>query len=238
MLEKRQTRVLSLNAAYPFGGAHGIEDEVEEIKNLETEWDARKPSTIRRACMLNLLEEKGILDQFVEEHWHHGRTKNGQTKMAFYRKVYAEYVDYLSGHGDATEEEGSEESDQAFAAEADLRDFLARNPEVIEPKLRVAEIDGRSGIEFPIAGGRIDLLLQDQEKRYVVVELKLTKGRNKALGQLLYYMGWIDRNLGNGPCRGVVVAREISEDLVTAVSRVEGVSLFKYHLQVDLEQIR
>jgi len=52
--------------------------------------------------------------------------------------------------------------------------------------------------------------LTDKADRFVVFELKVTRGRNKALGQLLYYMGWVDKHLGKGPCRGIIVAREIS----------------------------
>lgn len=66
---------------------------------------------------------------------------------------------------------------------------------------------------------------------------QLTRGRNKALGQLLYYMSWVDKHLGKGPCRGVVVAKEITEDLALAAKRVEGVSLYRYRLSVAVEQV-
>jgi hypothetical protein len=69
-----------------------------------------------------------------------------------------------------------------------------------------------------------------------VFELKLARGRNKALGQLLYYMAWMDKYLGKGPCRGIIVAKEITDDLVLAARRVEGVSLYRYKLSVTVEQ--
>jgi RecB family endonuclease NucS len=70
-----------------------------------------------------------------------------------------------------------------------------------------------------------------------VVELKLSRGRNKALGQLLYYMGWVDKNLGNSPCRGIIVANEITEDLITAVSRAPGVTLYRYRMNFTVEEV-
>jgi endonuclease len=70
-----------------------------------------------------------------------------------------------------------------------------------------------------------------------VIELKLSKGRNKAVGQLLYYMGWIDANLGHGPCRGMIVAREIPTDLVLAVQRASGISLLRYKVNLSIEQV-
>lgn len=70
-----------------------------------------------------------------------------------------------------------------------------------------------------------------------MLELKLSRGRNKALGQLLYYMGWVDKHLGNGPCRGMIIAKEIPQDLILATGRVSGISLYKYHLSVSVERI-
>jgi endonuclease len=58
------------------------------------------------------------------------------------------------------------------------------------------------------------------------------------LGQLLYYMGWIDRHLGQGPCRGIVIASEISEELAIAVSRAPGVALYRYKMNFSLEPAR
>ena len=68
-----------------------------------------------------------------------------------------------------------------------------------------------------------------------MIELKLSQGRNKALGQLLYYMGWVDRHLCQGLCRGFIIASEISEELSVAVSRVTGVQLAEYHLSFAIE---
>ena len=92
-------------------------------------------------------------------------------------------------------------------------------------------------MEFPVDGGRIDILAIDNANQFVVFELKLTRGRNKTLGQLLYYMGWVDKHLGNGSCRGIIIAKEISDDLITAVQRVKGVSLYRYKLSVSVEKV-
>ena len=75
----------------------------------------------------------------------------------------------------------------------------------------------------------------DRAGRFVVFELKVSQGRNRALGQLLYYMSWIDEHLGNGPCRGVIIARDITPDLALAVKRTQGVSLFRYKMTFSVE---
>ena len=101
------------------------------------------------------------------------------------------------------------------------------------------ESSERNGIEFPIEGGRIDLLALDSSQKYVVIELKLSQGRNKTLGQLLYYMGWVDQHIGmdHAPCRGLIIASEITEDLSVAVSRAPGVSLAKYRMSFAIEPV-
>lgn len=50
--------------------------------------------------------------------------------------------------------------------------------------------------------GFIDMLALDGEGRFVVIELKVGRGRNKTVGQLLYYMGWVVKNLARGHVEG------------------------------------
>lgn len=111
----------------------------------------------------------------------------------------------------APEDAAEEIADSEGALEAHLQDFPARNLDRIESSLRLYTSDDRSGVEFPVDGGRIDLLAVDRGGKYVVIELKLSQGRNKTFRQLRYYMGWIDQHFGNGPCRGFIIASEIKE---------------------------
>ena len=114
---------------------------------------------------------------------------------------------------------------------------MAKDLSKIESGLKLFEKDGRKGVEYSLDGGRIDILAIDSNNRLVVIELKLSRGRNKALGQLLYYMGWVDANLADKPCRGIIVASEISKELEIAVSRTSDVSLFKYRMSFSVEPV-
>jgi hypothetical protein len=49
------------------------------------------------------------------------------------------------------------------------------------------------------------------------------------------HMGWVDQHLGKGPCRGFIIASEITEDLAVAVARVPGVSLARYRMRFAIE---
>jgi RecB family endonuclease NucS len=117
---------------------------------------------------------------------------------------------------------------------------LAKNPEKIEKTLRLYATPGNEGVEYPVDHGWIDILTTDAQGGFVVVELKLSRGRQKALGQLLYYMGWVDQHLGtpsNPRCRGIIIAKKITDALVVAVTKVPGVKLYQYKMSFSTELV-
>lgn len=134
-------------------------------------------------------------------------------------------------------EEFSEQT--GFAYESDLRDFLAKNLTLIETGLRLYQDEGISGVEFPVGGRFIDILAIDKLNNYVVIELKVSKGYDRVIGQLLRYMAWIDTNQAEPTqkVRGIIIAREISNDLHLATSKIPDVELFEYDLSVSLRKV-
>jgi hypothetical protein len=137
-------------------------------------------------------------------------------------------------------ESSDTQSPSEFLYEKDLRDFLAINPWLIEPSLHLyQDEEGITGVEFPVGGRFIDILAVDAEKRFVVIELKVSRGYDRVIGQLLRYMAWIEKHHaepGQG-IRGIIVAREISEDLKLACSYLPNVSLYEYKLSVTLRKV-
>jgi endonuclease len=135
-------------------------------------------------------------------------------------------------------EEASESSE--FAYEHDLRDYLAKNLHLIEAGLRLyRDEDGITGVEFPVGGRFIDILAVDSHGSYVVIELKVSRGYDRVVGQLLRYIGWIEQHHAepSQAVRGVIVAKEVSNDLRLACRRVQGVRLFEYTLAVALTPV-
>ena len=141
------------------------------------------------------------------------------------------------GDLDGTHDELSQQT--GFAYESDLRDFLAKNLTIIESGLRLYQDEGISGTEFPVGGRFIDLLATDKHNNYVVIELKVSKGYDRVIGQLLRYMAWIEKNQAEPTqkVRGIVIAREISDDLHLASSKIPDVELFEYDLSVSLRKV-
>jgi hypothetical protein len=79
-----------------------------------------------------------------------------------------------------------------FAYETDLRNFLAKNLSILERGLPLYEEEEITGIEFPAGARRIDILALSPEKEYVVIELKVSRGYDRVVGQLLRHMA-LDR---------------------------------------------
>ena len=143
---------------------------------------------------------------------------------------------------------GSEEDDEngqslegkEFAYERDLQNFLAKNLSLIDKGLRLYEEEDITGIEFPVGSRRVDILAVDKKNAYVVIELKVSKGYDRVIGQLLRYMGWIKKYHADSDqkVRGVIVAREISEDLLLACSEIPDIELYEYELSISLRSIQ
>lgn len=127
-----------------------------------------------------------------------------------------------------------------FAFEADLRDYLAKNLSLIEPSLALYEEEGITGLEFPAGGRFIDILAVASNRDLVVIELKVSRGYDRTLGQILRYMGWIEENLAEADrnVRGIIVAREISQDLLLACRNLPQVALLDYGLSVTVNNVR
>lgn len=235
-----QTQALSLIAAYRFGSERGLGSEIAEIRNMAID-GFRNASSVRRGYIVHLLEERGLFEEFRDKHWAFGKTPVGESKYRRYRSLWRQHEELLAGKrpDDEVEKEQDDgtETEQGFAFESELRDYLAHNLEVLESGLRLYSRDNRTGVEYAIDGGQIDILAIDRDQKFVVIELKLGRGRNRTIGQLLYYMGWVDEHLGQGPCRGIILAREITEDLLTATSRVPGVSLFRYSVSMSVAPV-
>jgi hypothetical protein len=133
----------------------------------------------------------------------------------------------------------SPEASSEFAYEHDLRDYLARNLHIIEPSLKLYTDEGITGVEFPVGGRYIDILAVDGAGGYVVIELKVSKGYDRVVGQLLRYVSWIKKNHAESGqrVRGIIIAKQISEDLRLACSEVPSVSLYEYALSVTVKQV-
>ena len=140
---------------------------------------------------------------------------------------------------DSDDIENSVDQQTGFAYESDLRNFLSKNLNIIENGLVLYEDEGITGVEFPVGGRFIDILAMDKNDNFVVIELKVSRGYDRVIGQILRYMAWIENNQAEYPqkVRGIIIAREISNDLRLASSKISDIQLFEYDLSVSLREV-
>lgn len=145
-------------------------------------------------------------------------------------------------HASLATSEGGEDTNSVFALESHLRDYLAKNlptlPGHTAPLQLYVDAGGRDGVEYQTDVGPIDLLAIDSEQNFVVLELKLRDGPDRALGQILRYMGWVKTHKANGKnVNGIILASQITEKLKYAATQVPQVGLMEYRLAMTLKPV-
>lgn len=157
--------------------------------------------------------------------------------------MHQDSPEILSEHDSIADDYSDEDGDRThtteFAYERDLQNFLVKNLNLIEDGLKLYEDEGITGVEYPVGGRRIDILAVDREGALVVIELKVSKGHDRVVGQILRYLGWIKQNLAEDGqhVRGIIIAKEISDDLQLACSMTNDISLREYSISFALNQV-
>lgn len=127
-----------------------------------------------------------------------------------------------------------------FRLESHLRDYLAQNLSLFQflgTKLSLyRSAEDVIGVEFQTAVGPIDILAEGDNGALYVIELKVSRGPDATVGQVLRYMSAIRSTIAEGRAvYGVVVASALSEKLKAALSEVaDKVFSAEYELAVSL----
>ncbi|WP_392482697.1 endonuclease NucS domain-containing protein [Nostoc sp. C110] len=125
--------------------------------------------------------------------------------------------------------------------EADIRDFLTQNLDIVEPNLKF--IKKEFSLENSLgAGGRIDILAKDKFGFFVIIEIKKNdKTARQALHELQKYMALFKTNYGlaTHKCRCILLSTDWHELLVpfSEFSRVVDYQIDGYQLIVNEEGI-
>ncbi|MEK5256595.1 endonuclease NucS domain-containing protein [Paenibacillus sp. FSL F4-0125] len=175
-----------------------------------------------------------------EEHGVWEIAKSGFGKLVVKQQLDEDVIDSPIGiQSDPNEEQ---DGGMLFPLEAQLRDFIVQNISSINVngmklKLFVDE-NSRDGVEYPTEVGLIDILCRDQNGDFVVFELKLGRGPDRAMGQIARYMGWVKKNIAvDKGVSGVIVAKNVDDKLKYAASVVPGISLFEYQVKFSIQQV-
>jgi RecB family endonuclease NucS len=231
-------RSFSLFDAYDFLNSKGLDKECLEIKNSPDSFKSYT-STLRRAKIIVLVKDKKMLDEFCNIVWNSGLTDRGKTRIQFFENLILRFNDDQEGITIEDEEDEIATEENEFAYENDLQNYLVRNLSVIEKGLRIYEADGKKGVEFYVPGTsrRIDILALDQHNKFVVIELKVSRGYEKVVGQTLFYQSSIKTFFNQDKVRAIIIAREITSELKTATQFLPDFELFEYQLSLTLNKI-
>jgi endonuclease len=234
-------RNFSLDDAYDFLSQNGLVQESAEIKNSSDKFKSYT-STLRRAKIIVLVRDKKLLDKFCNSVWQSGLTDKGKSRIRFFENLVVRFNADQEGTTSEDEDEGeivTEENE--FAYENDLRNYLVRNLSVIEKGLKIYEAqDKTTGEEYFVPGTsrRIDILANDKESNFVVIELKVSRGYEKVVGQTLYYQSMIKTHFNQHKVRAIIIAREITPELKAATQFLPDFELFEYQLSLTLNRIK
>lgn len=135
--------------------------------------------------------------------------------------------------------EKEQSGETTFAAEAHLRDYLARNLRLIEPGLELYVDENEiNGVEYRTPIGTIDILAIDSDQQFVVIELKVSRGNDPTAGQILRYKNWVRKHMAdNGPVRGIIIAQYVSDKLRYAIASDPEVSAKEYELNLKFNDV-
>jgi hypothetical protein len=227
---------LPLRLAYSFLAEKGFNAEAVEIRQSKDRYRSYS-STLRRGKILDLLERNDLLNEFINTCWRFGSTDRGKRKTQRYKRILDAF---RAGGGPEEEEENESIEETSFAYEEDLRDYLSSNLTVIDPGLKLFKDNNQvEGVEYKIDDDnkRIDILAIDKNKVPVVIELKVSRGYEKVIGQCLYYKNRVKEILGANKVRICIVAREITSQLKIATRDLPDVELYEYTLAVKLKKV-
>lgn len=218
---------LSLRYAYEFLAQKGLKKEADEIRQSKDKYKSYD-STLRRSKIIELLEDHNLLEEFIDSYWPLGKTNKGKGRIRRYKKIYGLFTGKIKPKKPSIGE----------ISESDLRDYLADNLSLIEPRLQLyVDRNGEDGVEYPVEGGWVDILAKDKNDIPVIVELKAGRGKAKVVGQCLHYRAQVKHLLGSQKVRIIIIAREITPQLRAATQDLPDIDLFEYRLSVNVERI-
>ena len=184
--------------------------------------------------MANLIE---ALNYSIDDH-RSGKTNpskipfkgDAYSNLASYRNAVERYRKFRDENGDLLETEETGTTDegvtgQRMGLERDLQAALRSKIEQLDPGLTVID----DGAERSVDSGFIDITARDSSGTTVVIELKAGVAGQKAVAQILSYMGDVAEE--DSDVRGILVASGFDAKALAASRMVPSLILRKYSVR-------
>jgi hypothetical protein len=134
------------------------------------------------------------------------------------------------------------ESANRFGLERQLENFLLENWDHTDLgndwAIYSTEDEPEAGNQFPTDVGRVDILaVHKREPKMLVIELKRDQSTDATVGQVLRYIGWVEKHLAqpNGKTvEGLIIAHELDNTALYALSTLHHVNFMTYEIEFRL----
>ena len=157
--------------------------------------------------------------------------KNAVERYCRFRREVAE-DEYPDLNEDTAPIANEPDAGQLIGLERDMQSVLRRSIEQLEDGLVIID----DGAERSVPSGFIDITAKDVSGAMVVIELKTGTARQKAVAQILSYMGDIAEEETENPIRGILVAGDFDQKARSAARMVPNLSLRKYSIRFEFSE--
>lgn len=161
--------------------------------------------------------------------------------LATYRATLGRYIRFKQTPSDdvtplpeiegLTYPDGDDEIPIGF--ERDMQRALRLNIAQLESGLKIDD----DGVERRVESGFIDITARDINDKLVVIELKTGIAGQRAVAQILSYMGDVVAEEDSPAIRGMLVAFDFDKKAVAAAKMVPSLQLMKYRFRFDFESV-
>jgi endonuclease len=162
---------------------------------------------------------------------------NAYNNLAAYRDAVRRYRRFLEDDVESIEPENMVDVDtpqvemqpRTIGLEKDMQAAIRQNIGQIEQGLRITD----NGRERSVETGFIDITAEDSESIPVVIELKTGVARQRAVAQILSYIGSLMEEEGTDQVRGILIASEFDRKARAAAKVVPNLMLMRYQFSFE-----
>jgi hypothetical protein len=130
------------------------------------------------------------------------------------------------------------ETPMNFTYVKDLQTALVRQAENLFNGYKIYG-ENLEGIEYPISGKRIDLLLENVSNNdLLVIELKSGIADFNAFGQISMYLGLLSKEFPSRKINGIIISGKIDDTLKNAILLTDKIKLMTYKMELILENCK
>ena len=107
-----------------------------------------------------------------------------------------------------------------------MEDILEKYPSLIEKGFQFIKRQKKTSV------GVIDIFGKDKGGNYVVVELKVQRPRDRIIGQITRYMGYIkdEFDLNTNQVRGIIISKTITHKLILSAKFVRNLTILGFRV--------